>query len=71
MSDIPVYPGDIILGDDSGVIVVPQKRGEEVAAIAENIDRKEQEILKLVEEGHTLKEARAMTGYHHLQTKVQ
>lgn len=71
LSDIQVFPGDIILGDDTGVVVIPQSRAEEVAGIAEEIDRKEQEILKLIEGGYSLKEARAMTGYHHLQTKEQ
>ena len=69
LSDIQVCPGDIVIGDDTGVVVVPQSRAEEVAEIAENIDRKEQEILALVAQGYKLKEARAMTGYHHLQTK--
>ena len=69
LSDIQVCPGDIVIGDDTGVVVVPQSRAEEVAEIAENIDRKEQEILALVAKGYRLKEARAMTGYHHLQTK--
>lgn len=69
LSDIQVCPGDIVIGDDTGVVVVPQSHAEEVAAIAEGIDSKEQEILALVAEGHPLKEARAMTGYHHLQTK--
>lgn len=69
LSEIRVCPGDIILGDDSGVIVVPQSRAEEVAAIAEEIDRKEQEILALLSQGYSLKEARAQTGYHRLQTK--
>ena len=69
LSDIQVCPGDIVIGDDTGVVVVPQSRAEEVAEIAENIDRKEQEILALVAKGYKLKEARAMTGYHHLQTK--
>lgn len=71
LSDIQVCPGDIILGDDTGVVVVPQSRAEEVAEIAEGIDRKEQEILALIDKGCSLKEARAQTGYHHLQTKVQ
>ena len=69
LSDIQVCPGDIVLGDDTGVVIIPQSRAEEVADIAENIDRKEQEILALVAQGYKLKDARAMTGYHHLQTK--
>ena len=69
LSDIQVYPEDIILGDDSGVVVIPQNCAEEIAAIAEEIDRKEQQILALVTQGYTLKEARAQIGYHKLQTK--
>ena len=52
-------------------MVIPQGKEEEVLKIAEEIDRKEQEILKLVLAGYSLKEARSMTGYHHLQTKEQ
>ena len=70
LSEIQVFPGDIVVGDDSGVVVVPQDMAETVAEIAENIDQKEQEILRLVAEGFKLKEARKKTGYHHLQTKV-
>ena len=69
LSDIPVRPGDLILGDDSGVVVVPQELAEKVAEIAEEIDAKETLILQYVREGMTLKEARAKTGYHHLQTR--
>lgn len=69
LSDIPVRPGDLILGDDSGVVVVPQELAEKVAEIAEEIDAKETLILQHVREGMTLKEARAKTGYHHLQTR--
>ena len=69
LSDIQVRPGDIVIGDDTGVVVVPDSVAERVAEIAENIDAKEQEILALVEQGHKLKEARELTGYHHLQTK--
>lgn len=69
LSDIQVMPNDIILGDDTGVAVIPAAIAEKVLEIAESIDAKEQEILALVAAGHKLAEARAMTGYHHLQTK--
>lgn len=69
LSDIQVMPNDLILGDDTGVIVIPQARAEEILSIAEEIDRKEQQILSLIDNGQSLKEARILTGYHHLQTK--
>ena len=71
IADVEVRPDDILFGDDSGVLVIPADLLEKVIPIAEEIDRKEQEILKLVAGGHPLKEARALTGYHHLQTKEQ
>ncbi len=64
-----VYPGDAILGDDTGVVVIPAQKLEAALEIAEGIDAKEQEILALVAQGCSLKEARERTGYHHLQTK--
>ncbi|HET7097806.1 MAG TPA: ribonuclease activity regulator RraA [Casimicrobiaceae bacterium] len=39
---VPVYPGDIIVGDDEGVVVIPQHLADEVAA-----DAAEQEILEV------------------------
>lgn len=69
LAGMQVLPNDIILGDDSGVVVIPQALAERVVEIAEEIDAKEQAILALVAQGHTLKEARAEMGYHHLQTR--
>lgn len=69
LSDIPVRPGDLILGDDSGIVVVPAEMEARVAEIAESIDAKEALILQYVREGMTLKDAREKTGYHHLQTR--
>lgn len=66
---IRVNQGDIILGDDTGVLCIPSERAEEVLAIAKKIDEIEGEIEKAVLSGMSLKEAREKTGYHHLQTK--
>jgi 4-hydroxy-4-methyl-2-oxoglutarate aldolase len=71
VSNVQVKPGDIILGDDTGVIVIPRERAEEVLALAQSIDETEQKIIKAIEGGVTLKEARAQMGYHHLQSKQQ
>ena len=69
IGNIQVLPGDIMICDDTGVLVVPQKRAWDVLKIAAEIDEKEQRILELLDEGMTLKQARQKMGYHSLQTK--
>lgn len=71
ISDVTVFPGDIILGDDNGVVVISSTIAEQVAEIAESIDETESRIVALITAGHPLREARRMTGYHHLQTRQE
>lgn len=69
ISDILVKPGDIVVADDTGVVIVPFEKAEEVLNIATEIDEVEQKILELIDKGVSLKEARKQMGYHKLQTK--
>lgn len=69
ISGIQVKPGDIILGDDSGVVVIPQEVEEKVLEIAESIEKTEKLIIQEVVNGNSLKQSRANLNYHHLQTK--
>ena len=69
ISGVQVCPKDIILGDDTGVICIPDALAEKVCEIAENIEATEQAIIQKVKNGSTLKEARAELGYHKLQSK--
>jgi regulator of RNase E activity RraA len=69
IADILVKPGDIVVGDDTGVVIVPFERAEEVLKIAKEIDEVEKKIIELIEKGISLKEARQQTGYHRLQSK--
>lgn len=69
LSDQTVRPGDIILGDDTGIVVIPQELAEQAAEIAETIEKTEAHIVELVSGGMSLKEARRETNYHHLQSK--
>ncbi len=64
-----VCPGDLIRGDADGVVVIPQAFEEQVLAAAESIQTAEDAIRKAVREGMSLREARAMHGYHALQTR--
>ncbi len=69
VSEVLVRPGDIVVGDDTGVVIVPADRAEEVWQAASEIDETEQRIISLLEEGVTLREARSRLGYHKLQSK--
>ncbi|MDH4265950.1 MAG: RraA family protein [Deltaproteobacteria bacterium] len=64
-----VKPGDIMIGDDSGVVVVPRERAEEVLKLALEIETAENQIEEAVRSGLSLKEAREKYHYHSLQSK--
>ena len=69
ISQRQVRPGDIVMGDDSGVVVIPASRAQEVLNIAREIEHTEQEILKRIAQGQSLRQAREELKYHALQTK--
>ena len=46
-----VNPGDLILGDDDGVVVIPSSRAEEILQLGRERDQKEIQIKRLIEEG--------------------
>lgn len=66
---VKVCPGDLLVGDDDGVVRIPQEVEEEVLRLAAEIDEREDAILAAVLEGATIAEARAAQGYHTLQRK--
>ena len=51
---VPVYPGDIVVGDDEGVAVIPQHLADEVAADAAEQEKMEVFILQRVQGGAAL-----------------
>lgn len=68
VSQRQVRPGDIVLGDDSGVVIIPASRAKEILQIALEIEETEQKILQSIARGQSLREARAELKYHALQT---
>lgn len=52
---VPVYPGDVIVGDDEGVVVIPRHLADEVAADAAEQEVLEEFILEKVEGGAMLR----------------
>jgi 4-hydroxy-4-methyl-2-oxoglutarate aldolase len=64
---VTVKPGDLVLGDDDGVVVVPHDRRDEVFARAHAIEQRERAIVAAVAAGGRLDDARTAQGYHVLQ----
>lgn len=70
VAGIKVCPGDLVFGDDTGALVVPLDKVEQVLEIALEIEQKEEHIRAALKRGVSLREARALNGYHNLQTKT-
>ncbi len=51
---VSVYPGDILVGDEEGVVVIPRQLADEVAVEAANQEHREDFILARIEAGNPL-----------------
>jgi regulator of RNase E activity RraA len=71
VSGIRVRAGDLLVGDDDGVVVVPADYEQEVLTIAREIEEREGAILAAALAGASLREARAAHGYHRLQRTAE
>lgn len=56
---VEVSPGDIIVGDGTGIVCLPGRRADEIVAIAERLAADDAAALKDLEAGLTFKEAMA------------
>lgn len=59
---VTVHPGDIVVGDVDGVVVVPKDRAAEVLAMAQEIDARELEQAKLIIAERSLRTGLAKYG---------
>ncbi|CAG0942187.1 3-hexulose-6-phosphate synthase [Anaerolineae bacterium] len=67
---IQVKPGDILVGDDSGVVVLPLEKAQAVLDVSFQISNAEGLIEQALSNGETLVAARTRVGYHKLQSKL-
>jgi regulator of RNase E activity RraA len=52
---VTVFPGDVVMGDGNGVVVIPRALAAEVADVAEERERLEEWVVERVREGRPLK----------------
>ena len=67
LGDVRVCPGDLVVGDADGVVVVPRARMQDVLAKAFETRAIEEQILAAALAGMPLVEARKQFKYHTLQ----
>jgi 4-hydroxy-4-methyl-2-oxoglutarate aldolase len=70
IGDARVSPGDLLVGDTDGVVVIPREHEDKVLAAAEEIHTAENRIREAVRGGMRLDEARKQFRYHQLQSKA-
>lgn len=69
LGDATAAPGDIVLGDADGVLVIDATVAEPVLEAAIEIAERESQLLEMALEGSSLRAARQQHGYHTLQRK--
>lgn len=67
---VRVFPGDLVIGDSDGVVIVPQQREREVLDAVLAIETAEERIREQLKDGVRLDVARKNLGYHALQTRT-
>lgn len=66
---VQVRPGDIVMGDSSGVVIVPQEAVEEILTKAEELYKKEEDMIAEIKAGHDILEVDAKYNYNKMLSK--
>ena len=69
LGEVTVVPGDMLVGDFDGIVVIPQERFEEVVTAAREIEDAEDHIRASIRNGMSLLDARTAFNYHALQSR--
>lgn len=66
---VQVRPGDIVFGDRSGVVIIPQEKLEEVVAKAEELYEKEEAMITEIRAGKSMLEVDNKYSYEKMLSK--
>ncbi|MSP39060.1 MAG: RraA family protein [Deltaproteobacteria bacterium] len=66
---VQCYPGDLVLADGSGIIIISKEKENEVVAAAETIYAKEQEMAAGIRKGYSGREMLEKLGYEQMLNK--
>lgn len=66
---VQVHPGDLVIADGSGVVIIPKEREEDVVTAAEAIYQKEQEMAEGIRQGYSGREVLEKLGYESMLDK--
>jgi 4-hydroxy-4-methyl-2-oxoglutarate aldolase len=53
---VSVHPGDLVVADDTGVVIIPQDLIQEVSRLAIEASKKEERLIQVIEEGSSIGE---------------
>jgi regulator of RNase E activity RraA len=62
-------PGDLVIADGSGVVIIPKEKETEAVAVAETVYAKEQEMAAGIRKGHSGLEMLQKLGYEQMLIK--
>ena len=71
LGHVQVRPGDIVMGDQSGVVVIPSEKAEEVLKITKDIYEREQSIIEQIKKGVPFEEVDKKSGYDKMLEKKE
>ena len=66
---VQCHPGDLVIADGSGVVIIPNEKEQEVVAAAEGIYQKEQEMADGIRKGYSGREMLEKLGYEQMLNK--
>jgi regulator of RNase E activity RraA len=66
---VQVHPGDLVIADGSGVVIIPSSRAEEVVSEAEKIAAHEAKMADAVRSGRSVVEVMETLGYESMLRK--